>query len=293
MPRSMTGYGSARAEGGGIAAWVEARSVNSRSLKIALKTPPSLLPHEADLEALARGAAARGSLTLFVRIEQTGPAGTLCLRAGIIEAASRALEALRKKGVVEGKLSADAAAQLPGALEAAADEPLPPAGWNAVRSAASKALAALDAMRRREGTRLARDLRRILGSMGKSLASVRKRAPAVPGEQRDRLRQRVEALLAGTGAALDAASLAREVALLADRSDVTEELARLESHLQEFGSKLVAEGEVGRSLEFLSQEILRESNTIGSKSADLAITRAVIALKSDADRLKEQAANFE
>ncbi len=289
----MTGYGAARAEGGGIAARLEVRSVNSRSLKIVVKAPASLLPHEADLEALVRGAAARGSITLSVRVEHTGPAGALRLRTEVVEAASRALEALRKRGVVEGKLSADAAAQIPGALEAATDEPLPAAGWNAVRTAAEKALASLDAMRRREGSRLARDLRRILGTMGKSVAAVRKRAPAVPGEQRDRLRLRVEALLAGTGAALDEASLAREVALLADRGDVTEELARLDSHLREFGIKLAEDGEVGRTLEFLSQEILREANTIGSKSADVSITRAVIALKSDADRLKEQAANIE
>jgi len=293
MPRSMTGYGAARAAGAGVVAEAEARSVNARSLKITLKVPPCLGPREADLEALVRGVAARGTVTLSLRVERTGPGSAVRVRPEVVEAASRALEALRRRGIVEGRLSADAAAQIPGALEEAFDAPLPPAGWRAVRTAAERALASLDAMRRREAARLARDLRKVLASMARSLAAVRKRAPAVPAEQRDRLQQRVRTLLAGSGATLDEASLAREVAFLAEKSDVTEELARLDSHLREFGARLAADGEVGRVLEFLSQEMLREANTIGAKSADVAIVRAVIALKADADRLKEQAANLE
>lgn len=293
MPRSMTGFGAGSAAGGGVRVEVEARSVNARALKVSLRAPPGLSAHEADLESLVRRSTARGTVTLTVRIESTDPGKAIRVRPEVVEGAVRALAPLRKRGLVAGTLSMDAVPLLPGALESKSDEPLRPAEWRAVKRAAERALAALHMMRAREAAHLVREFRRVLARMRRSLDVVRRRAPAVAAEQRDKLRARVDALLRDAGVKLDDASLAREVALLADRSDVSEELARLAAHVREFGGYLSRDGAIGRTLEFLAQEMLREANTIGSKSADVAVTRAVIALKSDIDRLKEQVANLE
>jgi len=293
MPRSMTGYGAAAGRGGGARVEVEARSVNARSLKVAFRGPGALAAHETDLEALVRKVVARGSVSLGVRLERTDPGHAVRVRPEVVEGAARALAPLRKRGLIQGAFSADAVAGLPGAIESGADEALAPAEWRAVREAARKALERLDGMRRREAVHLVRGLRQALARMRRALQSIGKRAPVVVEEQRAKLRQRVDALLRGSGATLDEATLAREVALLADRSDVTEEVTRLGAHLAEFGGYLERDGEIGRTLDFLAQEMLREANTIGSKSGDVAIARAVIELKSDIDRLKEQVANLE
>ena len=136
-------------------------------------------------------------------------------------------------------------------------------------------------------------LKRILKSMRKELTAVRRRTGRVVKEQQKKLRDRVDALLQDEAVTLDPATLAREIALLADRSDVTEEVTRLDAHLDEFEAYLGSDNEIGRTLDFLGQEMLRESNTIGSKSQDVEIARAVIALKTETERLKEQAANLE
>lgn len=293
MPRSMTGYGAARAAGRRVAAEAEARSVNARSLKVSLRTPPALGPHESDIEGLVRAHCRRGTVNVSVRLTLVDPVGAVRLHPEVIAALALQLEPLRRKGLVTGTLTADAVAAIPGAIEATAEEPLGPADWKVVREAIEGALAAMDAMRRREGARLGRELKGVLKRLSSTVTAIIRRAPAVAAEQQARLRDRINALLQGTGASLDEATLAREVAVLADRSDVTEEIARLQAHIAEFASCLGKEEEIGRTLDFLSQEMLREANTIGSKSADVELARAVISLKSDIDRLKEQVANFE
>ena len=235
----------------------------------------------------------RGSVSLFLRVSFLRPQDAIRLHPEVIEGVARALEPLRQKGLIEGGLSADAVASIPGALEPTTDEGLRPADWRVVKEALARALDGLDEMRVREATHLVKDLGAIVRRMKKTLATVRRRAPAVVVEQQARIRERVDTLLADRGISIDDATLAREIALLADRSDVNEEITRIDAHLAEVGRYLGQEGEVGRTLEFLSQEILRETNTIGSKSADVEVARAVISLKSDVDRLKEQVANLE
>jgi uncharacterized protein (TIGR00255 family) len=170
---------------------------------------------------------------------------------------------------------------------------LRPADWRVVKGAVDAALNNLDAMRDREAVHLVKDLRKIIARMRKALARVKRRAPAVATENEKKLRERVDALLEPYDAKIDDATLAREIAVLADRADVTEETVRLAAHLDEFVTYVEKGAEIGRTLDFLTQEMLREVNTIGSKSGDVEITRAVIELKSDVDRLKEQSANLE
>lgn len=292
MPRSMTGYGAARAASSRLAVDAEVRSVNARSFKVGFRTPPQIAPREPELEKLVREHVRRGTVTVFLRVDFLDPRDVLRIRPEVVEGFARSLEPLRRKGRVEGKLSPEAVAALPGALETGADS-LRPADWSLVRATLANALRALDAMRVREARHLVRDLGGIARRMRRGLAQVRKRAPQVVREHQERLRERVDGLLAERGLQVDEATLAREVALLADRSDVTEEVTRLGAHLEEFERYLAGDGEVGRTLDFLAQEMLREVNTIGSKSADVAVARSVIALKSDVDRLKEQVANLE
>jgi uncharacterized protein (TIGR00255 family) len=289
----MTGYGAARARSRRVAVDVEARSVNGRALKVTLRAPAALSPREADIEALVRRHVRRGAVTLFVRVQLLRPEDLVRVHAEVVEGFARALGALRRKGLVEGPLTVEALAALPGALESAAEDALQDDDWRIVRSGIEGALRALDRMRLREARHLVRDLRSTARRMRRNLAHVQRRTPAVAKEYARRLRERVDALLAESGSTLDEATLAREVAIYAERSNVAEEVTRLAAHLDEFERYLGTDGEVGRTLEFLSQEMLRETNTIGSKSQDVEIARAVIAVKADVDRIKEQVQNLE
>jgi uncharacterized protein (TIGR00255 family) len=289
----MTGYGAARARSRRVAIEVEARSVNSRSLKVTLRAPVALAAREPDLEALVRREVARGSVTLGIELRFLKPEDVVRVRAEVVEGFARALSALRKRGLIEGPLTAEAVAALPGALEPVAEAPLREEDWRATKGAVEAALRALDTMRTREAGHLVRDLLLAAGRMRKHLALVGKRAPEVVKEYAKRLKERADALLASSGASLDETTLAREVSVYAERCDVAEEVTRLSAHLDEFERYMKSKGEVGRTLDFLSQEMLRETNTIGSKSQDVEIARAVIAMKSEVDRIKEQVQNLE
>jgi len=289
----MTGYGSAQQTGTRLAVEVEARSVNARNLKVSYRTPSLLAPREADLEKLVRAQVRRGTLTMYVRVQLLESEDVIRVRREVIEGLETALKPLREAGLVEGALTPAALASIPGAIESGASRPLRPADWKVVKETVVEALAAMDAMRAREAAHLTRDLRKNTKALRTTLTALRKRVPKVLDEQQRRIRERVDALLVDRLIELDDATLAREMALIADRSDIAEEITRLSAHLDEFDKLLTRDGEVGRTLDFLTQEMLREANTMGSKSQDVELARSVIALKSAIDRLKEQAANLE
>jgi uncharacterized protein (TIGR00255 family) len=289
----MTGYGASQAAGSRLHVEVEVRSVNARSLKLSLRAPALLAPRESELETLVRKQVRRGSVTLFIRLQFRRTQDLIRIRPEVVEGFARALKRLRRQGLVEGPFTVDALASIPGALEAGAEDPLRPADWRVVQQAVEAALRKLDAMRRREAAHLVRDLKAIVRRTRKALRQIERRAPGVVREYRLKLKERIDNLLETTGAALDDATLAREVALFADRCDVTEEVTRLAAHLGEFEGYLGRDDAVGRPLEFVSQEMLREANTIGSKSSDLELAKHVIEVKSDIERLREQVANLE
>jgi len=293
MPRSMTGYGASHAAGTRVRAEVEIRAVNGRALKISVRAPALLAPRESELEAEVRKVARRGSLVVYVRLQFVRSEDLVRVRPEVVEGFAKAVQRLRKQGLVEGPLTVEALTAVPGALEGGAEDPLRPADWRVIKQALVGALEALDAMRLREAQHLVRDLRTIVGRMRKTLGRIRRRQPGVIREYQAKLKERLDVLLEGSAAVIDDATLAREVALYADRCDINEEVTRLAAHLDECDGYLGRDGEVGRTLEFLSQEMLREANTIGSKSADVDLARDVIALKGDVDRLKEQVANLE
>jgi uncharacterized protein (TIGR00255 family) len=295
MIRSMTGFGVATAEHGGRHYSVEIRSVNNRFFKSMVRVPAELGPLEGELEAALGRRTQRGSVTVSVRVAVTGRAAAAEIDVEVARAmVERVVAALPPE--LAARTTVDVASLL--ALPALAHH----AETRAVEMARPILLRLLDeacdgmlAMRAAEGDVLRSHLVGFGEVMRERLELVRHRAPAVVRHYQDRLRQRMALLLADIGASVRDEDLVREVAIFAERSDIAEEIVRLDGHLDQLDRILApANGEaVGRTLDFLAQEMLREANTIASKSSDGEIARLIVEIKTAIDRLKEQAANAE
>jgi uncharacterized protein (TIGR00255 family) len=283
--RSMTGFGLGRAEAPGLEVTAEARSVNGRFLKVSIKAPQILSSRENDLEALVREKLKRGSVNLSVFLKRTDPSRLAAVNSDTVLAYKAAFERL---GVPTAAI-----VLLPGVLDTSAADELPEAEWQAIVQATRTALEQLTGMREREGRATAESLLATGERMEVVRTAVLARAPIVVVEYRQKLAARLSLLIDNGTAGVDPELVAREVAVYADRSDVTEELARLAGHLEQARSLLKQGDDVGRRLDFLAQEMLREVNTIGSKSADSKLAVAVVELKSLIEQLKEQVANIE
>ncbi len=292
--RSMTGFGSAVAEGPSGTVRAEVRSVNHRNLKVSLRLPSALASREPDLEGCIRERVARGSLQADLALERrTAPTGPL-VDAALARAYVDRLSALGAELGLPGEPDLALVASLPGVVVGAAPGAAEvDALGRTAEEALRAALDALDASRAREGKALLADMEKRIGRVSKALARVQRRAPRVLTEARRRLARRVAEVLRDQPAAAAGEALAREAVLLAQRSDVTEEVTRLRTHVESFLSTARGEGEIGRRLDFLLQEMLREVNTIGSKSQDAGLAAAVVDMKVEVDRMKEQAANVE
>lgn len=278
---------------------VEVRSVNHRFLKLQSRLPASLTILEADLESAVRRRLRRGSVNLAVRVSPDLLAGTQRIDG---EAARGYIQAVRELAreldMDSDGLSLNTILTLPGvlrksdALESAAEgDPL----RDLVLEAVDAALDSLDASRAAEGEHLRGVLKGHLQVFREHLDAVSARAPEVPRELREKGVDRVRALLDDLGEALpeDEAGLLREICAIADRTDIAEEIHRLESHLQQLDSLLNGGKEAGRRIEFLLQEVQREVNTIGSKANDASIAHRVVEMKVEVERMKEQVQNLE
>jgi uncharacterized protein (TIGR00255 family) len=288
----MTGYGRGVAEQDGRRATVEIRSVNHRFLDLKLRGMPAPPALEEQIAARVRAAIERGAVTVSVHVAApaAGHPGEAIARIDPA-AAQRAHDMLAELAARLGLAGPDLALVLaqPGVVvstEAAGDEPDP-----RVVAALDAALAQLDRMRSTEGQALAAELAARLGELTALRASIAGLAAAVPAQLARRLTERVRRLL--EDAELDPGRIAQEVAVLADRADVTEELVRLASHIDQARALLAGPGAVGRRLDFLVQEIGRELNTIGSKSTSAEITSAVVDAKAVLEKIREQAQNVE
>lgn len=295
MIRSMTGYGQGTFEAPGLKVTAELRSVNNRFADLKLHLPDDLVPFEPDLRRKVLEFVKRGRVDIDVRLERTGETGQpLALNRPVVEAALVAWKTLRDDYGVHGDWDLRTLLSVPGVFAPTdAVAGLDEAGRNAIDRALDLALAALDAERRREGGLLRDDLVARLARMNDSVAAIRARAALVPELLQKKIVERVQQLV--TQVTLDPARIAQEAAFLADRSDATEEIVRLEGHLAQALSLLAeSEGEpVGKRLEFLLQEIHREINTVASKSADLGISRHALDLKAESERIREQIQNLE
>lgn len=294
MILSMTGYGAAETTHDGVAYAVEIRSVNHRYLKLSLKIPEHLQFSEVEIESQVRRRVSRGSVNLSVRTRSESAGAVRTLNMGVVQCYVDQLTTARLPDTVQPTLDLAALALLPGATDAAEiDDATRHAVTAMLVQLVDRALLALLEMRRQEGRTLAEELTGIVDHIRRELLTVAGRAPKVVEEYFERLRSRVTILLKSAELDLQAEGLMREVAVYAERSDISEEISRLRSHLDQF-TELCARGDqVGRTLDFLAQELLREANTIGSKSNDVEIARCVVQIKGLVDRLKEQVQNVE
>ncbi len=291
MIRSMTGFGAGRGSASGEELDVEIRSVNHKYCEVKVRLPRELAALEVDAAKAVRERLARGGVDVTVR--RSGTAGAIAPRVDVplAEAYARVLGELKARLALPGAVTLADVVAAEGVIrldERALDLE---AAREALRSALAVALDALVAMRAREGEALARDLGGRLEAVEAMVARAEALVPQTVEHHRARLSERIEELTRGIG--LDPARLAQEVALFADRTDVTEEVTRLRSHLGQARALLASAEPAGRKLDFLVQEMHREVNTIGSKSQSAEIAAIVVAAKAEVERMREQVQNVE
>jgi uncharacterized protein (TIGR00255 family) len=288
----MTGFGRAEVPLGPGSVSAEVRSVNSRHLDVRVRLPRDLGALELRLRECAARFFRRGQVDVAVRLPRELEASpSVEIDAGVAARYKSAADELARNLGLEGGLPLAALLALPGVTRLREPELDFEALAAAAQRAVESACAEVRAMREREGTALEKDLRARLAALLAHLAEVESRAGEVARAQRERLAKRVAQL--APELEVDAHRLEQEVVFYVDRMDVAEETVRLRSHCDQFAEALGAAGGVGRKLEFLLQEMLREVNTIGSKAADAPIAREVIELKAELERLREQVQNVE
>lgn len=294
MIRSMTGYGSAEHTSAGVRYSLEIRSLNNRYFKASIRLPEHLYFLEGDIDKLLRSRLTRGTVMFMLRVRDESADAAVPVNQAALQSYLDQLTAATRDANVAVTVDLATLAELPGVCQSAdlTDETRE-RHWDTVRKLTTDALDALIEMRCREGAALRTDLAGHCDVIEQNLKAIAELAPAVIEEYRERLRDRVNTLLNKAELALQEDALAREVALFADRCDISEEIVRLTSHLDQFRRVCDSPESAGRKLDFLAQELLREANTIGSKSNDATITRHVVEIKSAVDRIKEQVQNAE
>jgi len=297
--RSMTGFGASTLDEGGLVARVEVRSVNHRHLQVKSRLPQDLVQLEPEVEARVKLHAERGSVTVTVGIERAGGRAPARIDREVARRYQREIEAVAKALSLDARVSIETLLDMPGVIASSDGDEQRDLEARLALKCLERALKELVAMREREGKSLLADLKKNAAGVRKVLKKLEKRMPRAVAEHHESLRRRVEELLGegrvagGRAVTLQGSDLAREVALLADKMDVSEEFTRLESHLSQLDVLLASKKAVGRQLDFLVQEFLREANTIGSKCNDAEAAHAVVELKTLIERLREQVQNVE
>ena len=288
----MTGFGAATLEAGPLSLRAEVRAVNHRYLQIKVRMPPDLSFLEADVEELVKKRIDRGSIGVGVFGSQNSRNRPAHIDHARAKAYARELAQLAKELGSKEPVPLQTVLSMPGVMQIDAESSDPERERKVLLKLVGQALDALDAMRELEGKALAREFARHASTISGLQAKIARRMPLVVRGHQELLKKRVEELL-GPGSSVAPTDLAREIALLADRLDVREELSRLESHAKQLAGLLKKDGSLGRQLDFLTQEFLREANTIGSKCNDAEVSHLVVELKTAIERLREQAQNVE
>ncbi len=292
MIRSMTGFGAADGLVGSLHVSLELRTVNHRFFSPSLKLPAALSRWEGEVREALRKQIARGHVTVSARLEREVAPGASIDEVRFADYAAQ-LKALRDANGLGGEVDVATVLRLPEVVRIGVEDEVPDEGASALVEIVDRAIAALSEMREREGARLAAVIQERLALVEAAVSRIAARAPERVIAQRDRLLENVAKL--ANGVALDEQRLAQEIAILADRLDVGEEIDRFRTHIAAFGETLRdGRGEaVGKRLGFLLQEMLREANTTGSKANDADIQRDVIAIKEELERIREQVENIE
>lgn len=289
--QSMTGFGKGMAQLGAGRIVIELKSVNHRFLEIRSRVPRELLAAEARIEQLLRKRLSRGYLTVNVSYEGD-VGGSAALNTGAVR---HHLAAIEKLSIDTGLPVTSLVPMLTAAPDLYVNRPVEDESGviEATCAAANEACSQLLAMRSQEGQAMRADLDRLLAGIARSVDRIEEHAARVPEAVKTRLLERIASLTAQSDVAVDAGRLETEVALLADKADITEEVVRLRSHIEQMGRLWDETGPVGRKMEFLLQEMGRESNTIGAKSALSEILTLGVDIKAELEKMRELAQNVE
>jgi len=292
MIKSMTGYGRADTVCEGKNIIVETKSVNHRFLEILLRTPSALFPLEMDYKKKIAEKFKRGRIEVLIKFEGEGAdLSRVNLNMDVARDYYNVLNNLKNEFKIESPIALENLTCFRDIFTPPAETELSALFLDEVKKTFLEALATLASMRQDEGLVLYQDMQMRLDIISGILENIGSRAPRVVSEYQKRLAEKVKELM--EGCALDESRLAQEVAIMAERTDITEEVVRMESHIGQFKALLNSDESEGRKIDFLLQEMNREINTIGSKVGDLEITRHVIEVKSELGKLREQAQNIE
>ncbi len=288
----MTGYGRGEIDHGGAKFSVELNSVNRKQSDIVVNLPRDLVELEPRIRKMINEEISRGRTNVLVAYHDgANGARKLALDTTLARSYHEAMLALQKELNAPGEITIATILQAPGVMRFPEHSVDAEEAWPVLQRALAAALTDLIKMREREGKHLAKDLIHRLKVIRKEIKEVRALYPDVVKKYRSALLERIEK--AGLNLAIDDERLLKEVSFFADRADISEELTRLESHLAQFAHHLHKNEPVGRTLEFITQEIFRELNTLGAKSNDAAISQHVVAGKSELEKIREQIQNLE
>ncbi|MFA5323255.1 MAG: YicC/YloC family endoribonuclease [Smithella sp.] len=292
MIKSMTGYGRAEAVSGDKSIIVEAKSVNHRFLEVLLRTPAALFPLELGYKKKITERFKRGRIEVFIKFEGEGAdVSKVNLNLEIARDYFNVLSRMNEEFNLQSPVTLKNLVGFRDIFTPPAETKLNPEFLNQVEKTLLESLGILAGMRQEEGLVLFQDMQMRLRTITEIIENIKLRAPQVVFEYQKRLAERVKELTEGY--TLDEARLAQEVAIMAERTDITEEIVRMNSHIGQFEALLRSDDAEGRKIDFLLQEMNREINTIGSKVGDIEITRHVIEVKSELGKLREQAQNIE
>ncbi len=289
---SMTGYGRSEQQNGSFSCKAEIRSVNNRFIEISARLPKHLSCIEMPLKSLVKARCARGSFDVFITIEKTDNPSDIEIKPNLPLASQyhKAFREIQEQLGLQGNIEISS---ILGMRDIIKTEPMEfdESKQKVILDTVDAALSELIQMRKEEGQSLSTDLSNRLNEIEHWIEKIKTRQPEIVKAYRERLQEKVKTISEGVD--IDPSRLAQETAIIADKSDIAEELIRLKSHLAQFHDLIGQEEPVGRKLEFLTQEINRETNTIGSKSIDFEVSQHVIEIKSLLEKIREQLANIE
>jgi uncharacterized protein (TIGR00255 family) len=294
MLLSMTGFGASHCQENGLAVSVEVRTINSRYFKLSVRSSEGYAALEPHIEEVVRRVIHRGTIQVTVRAERLRAAEDYRLNIDVLERYRNQLEELKRRWDLNETITLGALLPLEGVVN---EESMilhdVEADWPVICRTLEGALEHLSAMRAEEGRAMAADLTANCRSVAASLEQVESRSPQAVEDYRARLHEKLQKILEKYSVLLDPSDLIKEVSFFADRTDISEEIVRLRSHVEQFLSTMELPESSGRKLEFLTQEMVREANTIGSKANDVEIARQVIEMKTAIERIREMIQNIE
>lgn len=294
MTYSMTGYGRGEASSDRIKIVVEIKSVNHRYSEIVAKIPKKMNPFEERVKAMIKDQVQRGRIELYVNYEeQVGADYSILPNDAVLDQYYAALKHLKDRYELRDDVTLSLMSRHPEAFRVEYVEVDGEAIWTVLEKAAAAAIAQMVEMRKTEGAKLVVDILERISQMKSRLDKIESQSPQIVEAYRQKMRDRLTDLLGDMGIQIDEARIAHEIAIFADKTNVTEEIVRLKSHFDQIADIIDQGGAAGRKLDFLVQEMNREVNTIGSKSPDFEISNDVIELKSELEKIREQIQNIE